>query len=85
MNRETMSKNTKVRTSITMSQDLLSAVDKLAGEYHSRSELIETVLRLYVAEMKHRRISERDIEIINRHAEKLNKEAMETLEYQVEL
>jgi metal-responsive CopG/Arc/MetJ family transcriptional regulator len=72
----------KIKTSITMSTDVLAAVDKYA-DGHNRSEFIETAVRAFIAEIVRREQDERDLEIINRHADRLNEEAMDVLSYQV--
>ena len=62
----------KEKTSITLSREVLTGIDRIAGSRQSRSAFIEAVLLQYL----------RDIEIINRHAEKLNRDAEDGLEYQ---
>jgi len=71
----------RIRTSVTLPEELLIKVDALAGKKRKRSEVFECALVEYVAKEKPRRTT-RDIEIINANVEKLNKEAMDTLEYQ---
>ena len=46
------------------------------------SEVIETALRDYVTKENRKELNRRDIEIINANADKLNEEALDTLEYQ---
>lgn len=75
----------KVKTSITLSSDLLKTVDKLSGRNRSRSEFIEAALRAYIAETIRHEQNARDLEIINRRADDLNKEALDVLAYQVSL
>ncbi|CAN5729613.1 hypothetical protein BH24ACI1_BH24ACI1_07780 [soil metagenome] len=72
----------KVRTSVTLPKDLLVKVDALAGKKHKRSEIVESALRDYVAKENGKKLNRRDIEIINANADKLNEEALDTLEYQ---
>ena len=48
----------------------------------NRSALLERAARDYLARLKSDERDRRDIEIINRNAERLNREAMDTLEYQ---
>jgi metal-responsive CopG/Arc/MetJ family transcriptional regulator len=73
----------KEKTSITLSRDLLKAIDQLAGSRHSRSAFIERVLRRYLRERARAAIHARDLERINRAADRLNREAEDVLEYQV--
>ncbi|MGC2234694.1 MAG: ribbon-helix-helix protein, CopG family [Pyrinomonadaceae bacterium] len=72
----------RVRTSVTLPKELLIKVDALAGKKHKRSEIVESALREYVAKENGRELNRRDIEIINANADKLNEEALDTLEYQ---
>lgn len=72
----------KVKTSITLSKDLLKDVDHFAQEYKNRSEFIETALRKFVAELIRQKQDARDLKIINEHAEALNEEAEDVLSYQ---
>jgi metal-responsive CopG/Arc/MetJ family transcriptional regulator len=74
----------KVKTSITLSEDVVEAVDDLAGEAGNRSEVIETALRSYLAQMKRDDQNRRDLSIINRRAARLNREAEDVLTFQGE-
>lgn len=71
----------RVRTSVTLPEELLVEVDALAGKKNGRSAVVESALVAYVAKEKPKKLNRRDIRIINENAEKLNKEALETLEY----
>jgi metal-responsive CopG/Arc/MetJ family transcriptional regulator len=73
----------KVNTTVTLDQNLLETVDVLAGGSNRRSEFIEEALRTYVVSMTDNGQRARDIEIINAHAEELNEEAIDVLDYQV--
>jgi metal-responsive CopG/Arc/MetJ family transcriptional regulator len=75
----------KVKTSITLSKELLKAVDKLSGRHKSRSEFIEAALKAYIALIIRNEQNTRDLEIINRRADELNVEALDVLAYQVSL
>jgi metal-responsive CopG/Arc/MetJ family transcriptional regulator len=77
--------NMKVKTSITLSEDLLKAVDEYAKEYNNRSEFIEKAVRVFVRQLIRREQDARDLEIINQRADYLNQEAMDVLTYQVDL
>ena len=80
-----MAKVVKVRTSVTLPKDLLEVVDGLQGPYKNRSELIEAALRQFVAAKRRQERDARDLEIINRHADELNAEALDVLDYQIAL
>jgi metal-responsive CopG/Arc/MetJ family transcriptional regulator len=75
----------KVKTSITLSSDLLKTIDKLSGRNRSRSDFIEAALKAYIAQLVRNEQNSRDLEIINRRADELNKEALDVLLYQVNL
>ncbi|MCU1297552.1 MAG: hypothetical protein JWO91_1830 [Acidobacteriaceae bacterium] len=72
----------KEKTSITLSTDVLSGIDRLAGSKHSRSAFIEGVLRRYLRERARQAVEARDLEKINIAAERLNSEAADVMEYQ---
>ena len=73
----------KVKTSITLSSDLLEAVDARTGRGQSRSQFIELALRAFLEQTARDERNARDIEILNRRAERLNREAADVLTYQV--
>ena len=75
----------KTKTSITLSEDLLKAIDLYIGEYKSRSEFLETAARRFIAQLARKKAEERDLEIINRLSDSLNAEAEDVLTYQVPL
>ena len=75
----------KIKTSITLSEDLVRDVDELSAQYGSRSAVVELAVREFVAAEVRRKRDTRDIEILNRRADALNKEAEDVLSYQVEL
>ncbi len=72
----------KEKTSITLSGDVLAAVDRLAGSRHSRSAFIERVLRNFLLEPTRAAVQARDLERINAAAQRLNAEAADVMEYQ---
>lgn len=74
----------KVKTSITLSEDLIETVDRLAGQSSNRSEFIETALRSYLAQQRRDEQNSRDLEIINRRHTRLNKEAKDVIAFQGE-
>ena len=75
----------KVKTSITLSEDLLAAIDRRAGQFKNRSDFIETALRAFITQMARDEQNARDLAIINRQADLLNREAVDVLAYQVDL
>ncbi|HKF45923.1 MAG TPA: ribbon-helix-helix domain-containing protein [Terracidiphilus sp.] len=72
----------KLKTSITLSSDLLKEIDRGAGESGSRSEFIETVLREYFKAKVREALNARDAELINANADYLNSEMEDVLRYQ---
>jgi len=75
----------KIKTSVTLSKDVLQAADKLSRRYKNRSEFIEAALRAYIAQAIRNEQNARDLEIINQRADQLNEEALDVLAYQVAL
>ncbi len=75
----------KVETSITLSEDLLKAIDKYMGKYKNRSEFIEDAVRAFIIKLIRRQEDAKDLEIFNQHADYLNREAADVLTYQVDL
>jgi metal-responsive CopG/Arc/MetJ family transcriptional regulator len=73
----------KIKTSITLSEDLFEAIDMRSVQFKNRSEFIESALRAYIANMIRDEQNAKDLAIINRQVERLNKEAADVLNYQV--
>jgi metal-responsive CopG/Arc/MetJ family transcriptional regulator len=69
----------RVKTSITLPEELLHRLDRVE---RNRSAVLERAARAYLARLEREERDRRDVEIINRHAERLNREALDTLEYQ---
>jgi metal-responsive CopG/Arc/MetJ family transcriptional regulator len=72
----------KVKTSLTLSEDLLARIDKLAGRKLSRSAFIEQILRESLARRAQARRDAREVAAINRHAAQLNIEMNDALSFQ---
>lgn len=72
----------KEKTSITLSGDVLAAIDRLAGSKQSRSAFIERVLREFLRQRARAAVQARDLERINAAAQRLNAEAADVMEYQ---
>ena len=71
-----------MKTSLTLSEDLLASIDKLAGRKVSRSALIEQILRESLARRAQARKDARQVAAINRHAAQLNIEMSDALSFQ---
>jgi metal-responsive CopG/Arc/MetJ family transcriptional regulator len=72
----------KAKTSLTLSEDLIASIDKLAGPKVSRSAYIEQILREFVNRRAHARKEAREVAAINRHAARLNVEMSDALSFQ---
>jgi metal-responsive CopG/Arc/MetJ family transcriptional regulator len=72
----------KVKTSLTLSEDILASIDKLAGSKVSRSAFIEQILRESLARRAQARRAAREVAAINRHAAQLNIEMNDALSFQ---
>ena len=72
----------KEKTSVTLSPEVLAGIDRIAGKKQSRSAFIEDVLEQFLKERARAARDTRDIEIINRNAERLNRDAEDGLEDQ---
>ncbi|MFH1117952.1 MAG: ribbon-helix-helix protein, CopG family [Pseudomonadota bacterium] len=75
----------KIKTSVTLSEDVLRDLDRPADKHRDRSELIEVALREYLAGRAREIRDAKDLDILNKNAEDLNREAEDVLSYQVEL
>jgi metal-responsive CopG/Arc/MetJ family transcriptional regulator len=75
----------KEKTSITLSKEVLAGIDRVAGSKRSRSAFIEAVLAEHLRARARAERDARDLKIINRNAEQLNREALDVLQYQASL
>lgn len=72
----------KAKTSVTLSEEVLAQIDRLAGSKQSRSAFIESVLRRFLRDRRKAALHARDLARINRAADHLNREAADVLDYQ---
>jgi Arc/MetJ-type ribon-helix-helix transcriptional regulator len=75
----------KVKTSITLSDDLVRTIDQYDQDYKNRSDFIETAIRAFIKQIVRDRQNKQDVEIINRNAERLNAEAADVLQVALDL
>jgi metal-responsive CopG/Arc/MetJ family transcriptional regulator len=76
----------KIKTSITLSEEALAAVDKRARQYKkNRSDFIESAIWTFINQLIRSEQNARDLEILNRRADFLNEEAADVLVYQVQV
>ena len=74
----------KLKTSITLEEAVVAAVERAARDGESRSQAIERLLRQSLAEQERAAIDRRDRAILDARADELNEEAVDVLGYQVE-
>ncbi len=72
----------KVKTSVTLSEELLEQLDHLVGPDGSPSAVMERALKQYLVNRARGKRDAEDLEILNREADTLNDEAIEVLSYQ---
>jgi hypothetical protein len=72
---------TKAKASITLSGNLLKVIDSLAGTAQ-RSAWIERAVQSYAARQLKERRRERELVLLNRHADALNAEGDDSATYQ---
>lgn len=77
----------KIETTISLELELWQELNQLvAGNgHHSLTNLIEDLLRRQLDKMKPTRNDESELAKINANADRLNQEAEDVLDYQVEL
>jgi metal-responsive CopG/Arc/MetJ family transcriptional regulator len=75
----------KEKVSFTLASDVLAEVDRNVGKESSRSAFIESVLRAYFKERVRQALNARDAELINQHADYLNREMEDVLQYRAPL
>jgi metal-responsive CopG/Arc/MetJ family transcriptional regulator len=72
----------RVKTSVTIDERVLKAIDKTTTRTRSRSRVIEDAAREFLARRARAAREARDLAILNGSAEELNKEAEDVLRYQ---
>jgi hypothetical protein len=72
----------KRKTSVSLSADLLNAIDRAFGKDANRSAFLEAAGWDRIAQLQRVRREARDRRLLDRHAAALNREAIDTLEYQ---
>jgi metal-responsive CopG/Arc/MetJ family transcriptional regulator len=74
----------RIKTSITLPETLLASIDRHSGSFdNNRSAFIEAAIRALITQIERDIQDARDMEIINREADRLNREAEEVLSFQV--
>jgi metal-responsive CopG/Arc/MetJ family transcriptional regulator len=72
----------KLKTSVTLSEELLARLDRRVPKGGSRSAVLERALDEYLTDRERYERETRDREILERDADELNAEAHDVLEYQ---
>lgn len=75
----------EIQTFVLLSGNLLSTVEQLSEKDKTLSDFVETALRFYIEKLKRFDGTDKDIEIINKNSDYLNRETQDALQYQFEL
>ncbi len=75
----------KIKTSITLSEDLAQSIDELSGDKKNMSGFIEEAVREYIERRLQSKRDREDLAILNKKADRLNKEAADVLSYQADI
>lgn len=74
----------RVRTTVTIEEELLRAIDEIAKSEQGRSDWIEGAARQQLERQARVERELRDLEILDRSSEALNREMEDVLRYQVD-
>ena len=75
----------KVKTSVTIDERVLRAIDKTTTRTRSRSRVIEDAAREFLARRARAVRESRDLAILNESADGLNREMEDVLAYQADV
>ena len=75
----------RLKTSITLEEETVAALDREAGPTANRSRLIEQAILEFLDRRRRAARDARDFALINRSARELNEEMADVLDYQVKL
>ncbi len=75
----------KIKTSVTLSKEVVALIDRHAEGESNRSAFIELAVRTYLRLLGRQKRDRDDLLLLNRLSEKLNKEAEDVLGYQAEI
>ena len=73
----------KVKTSVTLSEELVEELDDMTDDGSNRSQMIERAVAEFIERERRLFRDVRDLEILNRSADELNQEIDDVLAYQV--
>ena len=72
----------KVKTSVTLNEEIVEELDRITDEGANRSQMIERAVAEFIERQRRELRDVRDLEILNRSAEDLNEEVGDVLAYQ---
>jgi metal-responsive CopG/Arc/MetJ family transcriptional regulator len=72
----------KLKTSVTLSEDVMKTIDRLARKGESRSAIVERLVRESLAARAKQAAADRDRARLDDHAAALNAEVEDVLRYQ---
>ena len=72
----------KVKTSVTLSEEILARIEENLDQSGNRSQFIETAVLYYLKQCQKSLRDTQDLSILNKNHIHLNREAEETLEFQ---
>ncbi len=75
----------KEKTSVTLSGGLLRNIEKHDRDFRSRSDFIEAAVEHFIRHLERQEADRKDLDIINRRSDALNKETEDVLTYQAPL
>jgi len=75
----------RVKTSVTIDERVLRAIDKTTTRARSRSRVIEEAVREFLARRERAVRESRDLAILNESADALNREMEDVLAYQADV
>jgi len=75
----------RVKTSVTIDERVLKAIDKAATRHRSRSRLLEDAAREFLARRARAAREARDLAILNESAVDLNEEMEDVLSYHADV
>jgi metal-responsive CopG/Arc/MetJ family transcriptional regulator len=75
----------RVKTSVTIDEHVLRAIDRAATPGRSRSRILEDAARLFLARQARATRDRRDREILDGAADALNAEMVDVLAFQADL
>lgn len=75
----------RVKTSVTIDESVLRAIDKATSRNRSRSRIIEEAAREFLARRARAAREARDLAILDKAADALNREMEDVLDYQADV